>query len=101
MMLPKTMIPPTMDRPVRVSPTTSATSTGLRMGSTPATREAETGGAARMFDGLTVEAFRHRTSIVRYAEGDLRDALPVVRTFADIEGLDGHRASADIRFPGA
>jgi hypothetical protein len=36
---------------------------------------------------------------VRYAEGDLRDALPVVRTFADIEGLDGHRASADIRFP--
>ena len=38
---------------------------------------------------------------VRYAEGDLRDALPVVRTFADIEGLDGHRASADIRFPGA
>ena len=60
-----------------------------------------TGGAARMFDGLTVEAFRHRTSVVRYAEGDLRDALPVVRTFADIEGLDGHRASADIRFPGA
>ena len=60
-----------------------------------------TGGAARMFDGLTVEAFRHRTSVVRYAEGDLRDALPVIRTFADIEGLDGHRSSADIRFPGA
>ena len=58
-----------------------------------------TGGAAKAFAGLTVEDFRHRTSVVRYTEADLRDALPVVRAFADVEGLDGHRASADIRFP--
>ena len=60
-----------------------------------------TGGAARSFSGLTVEDFRHRTSVVRYTEADLRDALPVIRTFADIEGLGGHRAAADVRFPDA
>ena len=48
MMVTNTMIPPTMDRPVRVSPTTMATSTGFKMGSTPLTREADTGGAVRM-----------------------------------------------------
>ncbi|MBQ9726028.1 MAG: histidinol dehydrogenase [Kiritimatiellae bacterium] len=57
-----------------------------------------TGGAARMFDGLTVESFRHRTSVVRYAESDLRDALPVITRFADVEGLDAHRRAATIRF---
>ena len=57
-----------------------------------------TGGAAGKFGGLTVDDFRHRTSVVRYAEKDLRDALPVIRAFADIEGLGGHRAAADVRF---
>lgn len=57
-----------------------------------------TGGAAGKFGGLTVDDFRHRTSVVRYSRGDLRDALPVIRAFADIEGLDGHRAAADVRF---
>ena len=57
-----------------------------------------TGGAARMFDGLTVEAFRHRTSLVQYTEADLKDALPVITRFADIEGLDAHRNAATIRF---
>ena len=57
-----------------------------------------TGGAARMFDGLTVEAFRHRTSLVEYTENDLRAALPVVTRFADVEGLDAHRNAATIRF---
>lgn len=58
-----------------------------------------TGGAARMFNGLTVEDFRHRTSLVGYTEGDLKAALPVISRFADIEGLDGHRNAATIRFP--
>ena len=57
-----------------------------------------TGGAARAFGGLTVEDFRRRTSLVQYAEEDLRDALPIIRKFADIEGLDGHRNAADVRF---
>ena len=59
-----------------------------------------TGGAARTFSGLTVEDFRRRTSLVQYTEADLRDALPVIRQFSDIEGLDGHRHAADVRFPG-
>ena len=57
-----------------------------------------TGGAGRMFNGLTVEDFRHRTSLVRYTEKDLEDALPVITRFADIEGLDGHRWAGIIRF---
>ena len=57
-----------------------------------------TGGAAAKFGGLTVDDFRHRTSVVQYTKKDLRDALPVIRAFADIEGLGGHRAAADVRF---
>ena len=57
-----------------------------------------TGGAAHMFSGLTVDDFRRRTSLVEYTEKDLRDALPVIETFGEIEGLDGHAKSAEIRF---
>ncbi len=57
-----------------------------------------TGGSARMFSGLTVDDFRRRTSLVSYTEDDLRDALPVIEMFSDIEGLDGHYKSAAIRF---
>lgn len=57
-----------------------------------------TGGAARMFSGLTVDDFRRRTSLVGYTEEDLRDALPIIEMFSDIEGLDGHYKSAAIRF---
>ena len=57
-----------------------------------------TGGAARMFSGLTVDDFRRRTSLVGYTEKDLHDALPVIEMFSDIEGLDGHYKSAAIRF---
>ena len=57
-----------------------------------------TGGAAKMFSGLTVDDFRHRTSLIEYAERDLRDALPIIETFGGIEGLDGHHKSAAIRF---
>ncbi len=57
-----------------------------------------TGGAARMFSGLTVDDFRRRTSLVDYTEADLRDALPVIEMFSEIEGLDGHYKSAAMRF---
>ena len=57
-----------------------------------------TGGAARMFSGLTVDDFRRRTSLVKYTEADLHDALPVIEMFSEIEGLDGHYKSAAIRF---
>ncbi|MBQ6924619.1 MAG: histidinol dehydrogenase [Kiritimatiellae bacterium] len=56
-----------------------------------------TGGAAAKFSGLTVEDFRRRTSLIEYARDDLVDALPVIKTFGDIEGLDAHTRSATIR----
>ncbi len=59
-----------------------------------------TGGAARVFSGLTVEDFRRRTSLVRFQRADLEETLPVIQKFADIEGLDGHRFAADVRFSG-
>jgi histidinol dehydrogenase len=57
-----------------------------------------TGGAGKMFSGLTVEDFRRRTSLVNYTEQDLRDAMPIIEMFGTIEGLDGHKNSAAIRF---
>jgi histidinol dehydrogenase len=57
-----------------------------------------TGGAARMFSGLTVEEFRRRSSVIEYTRRDLADALPVIETFGAVEGLDAHSRSATIRF---
>ncbi len=57
-----------------------------------------TGGSARRFSGLTVDDFRRRMSLVRYTKDDLREALPVIEMFGDIEGLDGHYKSAALRF---
>ncbi len=56
-----------------------------------------TGGAAAKFSGLTVDDFRRRTSIIEYTKEDLIDAMPVVKTFGVIEGLDAHTRSATIR----
>ena len=57
-----------------------------------------TGGAARMFSGLTVEDFRRRSSIIEYTQRDLAAALSVIETFGAVEGLDAHARSATIRF---
>ncbi|MFO7936987.1 MAG: histidinol dehydrogenase [Kiritimatiellia bacterium] len=57
-----------------------------------------TGGAARMFNGLTVDDFRRRHSFVEYTEKDLADTLETIETFAGVEGLDAHGRSASIRF---
>lgn len=57
-----------------------------------------TGGAARLFSGLTVDDFRRRSSVVAYTEADLKNALPVIEAFGAIEGLDAHARSATIRF---
>jgi len=56
-----------------------------------------TDGAGASFAGLTVDQFQRRTSIVEYTQASLRRALPVVRKFAELEGLDAHGSSADIR----
>ena len=57
-----------------------------------------TGGAARMFSGLTVEDFRRRSSVIEYTRRDLAAALPVIEAFGAVEGLDAHSRSATIRF---
>jgi histidinol dehydrogenase len=56
-----------------------------------------TGGAGASFAGLTVDQFQRRTSIVEYNKVSLARSLGAVRKFAEIEGLDAHGRSADIR----
>ena len=57
-----------------------------------------TGGTAAIFSGLTVDAFRRRTSYMSFTRSDLQDALPVIEQFSKVELLDGHARSAKIRF---
>lgn len=57
-----------------------------------------TGGKAAMFSGLTVDAFRRRTSYISYTRADLHDVLPHIDAFAEVERLEAHARSARIRF---
>ena len=59
-----------------------------------------TGGAGASFAGLTVDQFQRRTSVVEYSQAALRKSLPAVRHFAELEGLDAHGRSAEIRVRG-
>lgn len=56
-----------------------------------------TGGAGASFPGLTVDQFQRRTSVVAYTRAALKKALPAVKKFAELEGLDAHGRSAEIR----
>jgi histidinol dehydrogenase len=56
-----------------------------------------TGGAGKSFGGLTVDQFQRRTSIVEYGQNSLKKALPTVMKFVEMEGLDAHGRSAQIR----
>ncbi len=57
-----------------------------------------TGGAAKMFSGLTVDDFRRRSSFIELSRADLKEVLPVIEAFGRVEGLDAHARSARIRF---
>jgi histidinol dehydrogenase len=57
-----------------------------------------TGGAGRSFAGLTVDQFQRRTSIVEYNRVSLKRALPAVKKFAGLEGLEAHGRSGELRF---
>ena len=59
-----------------------------------------TGGAGRSFAGLTVDQFQRRTSVVEYNRVSLKRALPAVTKFAEVEGLEAHARSGQIRFAG-
>jgi histidinol dehydrogenase len=56
-----------------------------------------TGGAGASFAGLTVDQFQRRTSVVEYTRASLKKGLPSVKKFAELEGLDAHGKSAEIR----
>ncbi len=56
-----------------------------------------TGGAGRSFAGLTVDQFQRRTSVVEYTRPALKKALKAVKKFAELEGLDAHGRSAEVR----
>jgi len=57
-----------------------------------------TDGAGASFAGLTVDQFQRRTSVVEYNRGALKQALKSVQKFAEMEGLDAHGKSAEVRF---
>jgi histidinol dehydrogenase len=56
------------------------------------------GGTGTAFAGLTVDQFQRRTSIIEYKKPALKRALGAIRKFTEIEGLDAHGWSAEIRF---
>lgn len=62
--------------------------------------ELPTGGAGKSFPGLTVDQFQRRTSVAMFDEPSLRASLPIIETFAELEGLDAHARSASIRLEG-
>jgi histidinol dehydrogenase len=57
-----------------------------------------TGGAGKSFAGLTVDQFQRRTSVVRFDASSLRHSVQTIRAFSDLEGLEAHGRSAEIRF---
>src|SRR2546425_749359 len=59
--------------------------------------ELPTGGAGASFGGLTVDQFQRRTSVVEYNRSALKKSLATVKKFAEVEGLDAHGRSGEIR----
>jgi histidinol dehydrogenase len=56
-----------------------------------------TGGAAKSFAGLTVEAFQHRSSVIKFDARSIAKSAPLIEAFAQLEGLDAHARSASLR----
>jgi histidinol dehydrogenase len=56
-----------------------------------------TGGAGKSFPGLTVDMFQRRTSLIRLSRESCALSEPIVRAFAEVEGLDAHGRSVSIR----
>lgn len=52
-----------------------------------------TGGAARAYGGVTVEAFQKTTTILRASEAGARNLAQTVERLAALEGLDAHRVA--------
>lgn len=59
--------------------------------------ELPTGGSARSFAGLTADQFQRRTSFVRATPEAVRQSLPHIAAFSEMEGLAAHGQSVAIR----
>lgn len=57
-----------------------------------------TGGTGRFFSGLKIQDFLRRSSIVEYDRKSLDRARDVVAVFAELEDLDAHGHSLEIRY---
>jgi histidinol dehydrogenase len=58
-----------------------------------------TGGAARMFSGLSVDSFLKKITFQHLTPEALKDILPAAATLARAEGLTAHASSLEIRRP--
>ncbi|MDR2444244.1 MAG: histidinol dehydrogenase, partial [Deltaproteobacteria bacterium] len=56
-----------------------------------------TGGAARAFSGLSVDAFLKKTTFQYLSREALGDLAPTVITLAEAEGLTAHAQSLKVR----
>ncbi|MGF1484659.1 MAG: histidinol dehydrogenase [Opitutales bacterium] len=56
-----------------------------------------TGRTGRFLSGLQLIDFMRRTSLIEYSKKALAEAAPVVRAFAEIEQLDAHGRSLEMR----
>lgn len=57
-----------------------------------------TGGTAVMFSGLTADDFLQRASVIAFTRADLLNVLDIIQTIGNVEGMDAHVRSAQIRF---
>ena len=57
-----------------------------------------TGRTARFMSGLRITDFYRRSSITQYSPRSLVDARPIVNAFSELEQLDAHGRSLQIRF---
>ncbi len=56
-----------------------------------------TAGSGRFFSGLTVEGFFRRMSTLNYTKEAVQPEIALVKAFAEMEGLDAHGRSGEIR----
>ena len=56
-----------------------------------------TGGSGKSFSGIRADQFQRRTSIVRMDQKSVQKSLKHVQKFAEVEGLDAHGKSVEIR----
>lgn len=57
-----------------------------------------TGGTAKFFNGLSIEHFFRRSSIIKYSKDAMKREGMAIAKIANLEGLDAHALSAILRY---